>query len=56
MQRVLQTLLKTLRKTGRKMENNRLKSISGVLETGLFINVAGRVVIGHSDGKVTINP
>ncbi len=39
-----------------EMENNRLKSISGVLETGLFINVAGRVVIGHSDGKVTINP
>lgn len=31
-------------------EQERLKNITGVLETGLFFNIAGRVVIGYEDG------
>jgi ribose 5-phosphate isomerase A len=31
-------------------EHQALKSIAGVLETGLFFHVAGRVVIGYEDG------
>lgn len=34
--------------------NYRLKEIVGVVETGLFIHLAGRVIIGHKDGKVEI--
>lgn len=34
-------------------ENDRLKRIPGVLETGFFIGLAGRVIIGHPDGTVT---
>lgn len=33
-----------------KEEEERLKKIVGVLETGLFFNIAGRVVIGYEDG------
>jgi ribose 5-phosphate isomerase A len=31
-------------------EHERLKNITGVIETGLFFNLAGRVVIGYEDG------
>lgn len=31
--------------------NLKLKAIPGVLETGLFINMAGRVIIGYEDGR-----
>jgi ribose 5-phosphate isomerase A len=31
-----------------------LLSIPGVIETGLFLNLAGRVILGHRDGTVTI--
>ena len=37
-----------------KREEERLKSIPGVLETGFFYNIAGRVVIGFEDGFVKI--
>ena len=36
------------------LENDRLKSVSGVLETGLFLNLAGRVIIGYHDGQTEI--
>jgi len=36
-------------------ENDRLKSITGVLETGLFFNLAGRVIVGYRDGYTKIN-
>lgn len=35
-------------------EHERLKSITGVIETGLFFHVAGRVVIGYEDSFVKI--
>ena len=35
-------------------EHERLKAITGILETGLFFNIAGRVVIGYEDGLVKI--
>lgn len=31
-----------------------LRSIPGVLETGLFLNMAGRVVVGRKDGTVQV--
>lgn len=31
-----------------------LKSIPGVVETGIFCNLAGRVIIGYDDGRVEI--
>jgi ribose 5-phosphate isomerase A len=31
-----------------------LQNIPGVLETGFFFNLAGRVIIGNNEGKVTI--
>lgn len=34
--------------------NQKLHLIPGVIETGLFINMAGRVIIGHSDGTTTV--
>lgn len=34
--------------------DRKLKSIAGVIETGLFIHMAGRVIIGHPNGTVTI--
>ncbi len=37
-----------------EQENLKLQSIPGVLETGFFFEMAGRVVIGHSDGHVEI--
>ncbi len=37
-----------------KLEHERLKSLAGVLETGLFFNVAGRVVVGYEDGFAKI--
>lgn len=35
-------------------EDKRLKSITGVIETGLFFRVAHRVIIGYEDGFVKI--
>lgn len=34
--------------------NHTLRSIPGVVETGLFTHIAGRVIIGHLDGSVTV--
>jgi ribose 5-phosphate isomerase A len=31
-----------------------LSSIPGVVETGFFFNLAGRVIVGHSDGRTTL--
>lgn len=31
-----------------------LKEIPGVVETGLFLGIAGRVLVGHADGTLTI--
>ncbi|WP_042279290.1 ribose 5-phosphate isomerase A [Candidatus Protochlamydia sp. R18] len=36
------------------LEHNRLKSFAGVLETGLFFNLAGRVIIGYQNGMTKI--
>ena len=33
-----------------------LREIPGVVETGFFFNLAGRVIIGFSDGQVVIKP
>lgn len=35
-------------------DNRRIRSIPGVLETGFFLNLAGRVIIGFPDGSVEI--
>lgn len=34
--------------------HQKLIGIPGVIETGLFFNIAGRVIIGKSDGKIEI--
>jgi ribose 5-phosphate isomerase A len=34
--------------------DSQLKSIPGVLETGLFIGLAGRIIVGNEDGTTTI--
>lgn len=36
--------------------NERIRSIPGVIETGLFLNMAGRVITGHANGTFTITP
>lgn len=33
-------------------DNDLLRSIPGVVETGFFFNMAGRVLVGHQDGSV----
>lgn len=35
-------------------DDARLRTVPGVLETGFFLNVAGRVFIGHADGTVKV--
>lgn len=35
-------------------EQDRLKSITGVVETGLFFNLAGKVVVGYEDGLTKV--
>lgn len=35
-------------------EHLKLKSISGVIETGLFYGLAGRVIVGKNDGSIEI--
>lgn len=35
-------------------DNDTLRSIPGVVETGFFFNMAGRVLVGHKDGSVAI--
>ncbi len=37
-----------------KAVHEELKSLTGVLETGLFFHVAGRVLVGYADGIVKI--
>lgn len=34
--------------------NSKIKEIPGVCETGLFLNMAGRVIIGYHDGHIEI--
>lgn len=34
--------------------DSQLKSIPGVLETGLFLGLAGRIIVGNEDGTTTI--
>lgn len=36
------------------LEHARLKQITGVVETGLFFHIAGRVLVGHRDGSVVM--
>jgi ribose 5-phosphate isomerase A len=36
--------------------NNALKSIPGVVETGFFFHLAGRVIVGYPDGHIKIIP
>lgn len=40
--------------TNPPLEQNRLKSIVGVIETGLFFTLAGRVIIGYNNGTYNI--
>lgn len=35
-------------------DHNILKSVPGVVETGFFLNLAGRVLVGYSDGHVEV--
>ena len=35
-------------------DDARLRSVPGVLETGFFLNLAGRVLIGHANGTVKV--
>lgn len=35
-----------------EIDDNRIKEVTGVVETGIFINQAGRVIVGYSDGRV----
>lgn len=35
-------------------EDRRIRSIPGVVETGFFLNLAGRVIVGYDDGRVEI--
>ena len=39
-----------------RQEHERLKSLTGVIETGLFFNVAGRIIVGNEAGEVKIYP
>ena len=34
--------------------NRSIKGITGVVETGLFINLADKVIIGHNNGELEI--
>lgn len=34
--------------------NNTLHNIPGVVETGLFIDMANQVIAGHEDGKIEV--
>ena len=34
--------------------NRSIKGVTGVVETGLFINLAERVIIGHNSGELRI--
>jgi ribose 5-phosphate isomerase A len=38
-----------------KKEHEKLKTICGVLETGLFFDIAGRVIVGYEDGFAKID-
>lgn len=38
-----------------KIEDEKLKQIVGVIETGLFYHVAGRVVVGYFDGLAKVH-
>lgn len=35
------------------IENQRIRSIPGVIETGFFLGIASKVIVGHSDGTTT---
>lgn len=35
-------------------DHNKIRSIPGVVDTGFFFHLAGRVIVGHADGKVEI--
>ncbi len=37
-------------------DHETLKSIPGVIDTGFFFNLAGRVIVGYADGQVVIKP
>lgn len=39
-----------------RQEHERLKSLTGVMETGLFFDVAGRIIVGNEAGEVKIYP
>lgn len=35
-------------------DNDTLRNIPGVVETGFFFNLAGRVIVGHADGSTNL--
>lgn len=35
-------------------ENNRIRNIIGIVETGFFISMATKIIIGHSDGQIQV--
>ena len=35
-------------------ENMKIRAIPGVLETGFFFGLAGRVLIGRNDGRIDV--
>lgn len=37
-------------------EHQRIRGVAGVVDTGIFVNLAGRVIVGHDDGHVEIHP
>ena len=37
-------------------EEQKIQKIPGVVETGFFFNLAGRIIIGYNDGHVEIRP
>ncbi len=38
-----------------ELDHQQILSIPGVVETGFFFNMAGRIVIGYNDGRVVIH-
>jgi ribose 5-phosphate isomerase A len=39
-----------------EQDHEKLLLIPGVIDTGFFINIAGRVIIGYRDGRVEVKP
>ncbi len=37
-------------------EHERIRAVTGVVDTGFFIKLAGRIIVGYEDGRVEILP